>query len=83
MVSFDDLEWFDLMRPRISAVANPAYDLGAHAADVLVRRITGKLKGAPQRKILAARLVVRESSSSGRDEARAFSESEARTVARS
>lgn len=62
LVSFDDLEWFDLIRPRISAVANPAYTLGATAAGILVKRMTKTLEGPPQRRILKAELMVRESS---------------------
>ena len=59
---FDDLAWFAHMQPRISAVANPAYDLGAGAAELLVKRMSGKLTGPPQRKILKTELLVRESS---------------------
>jgi LacI family transcriptional regulator len=62
LVSFDDLEWFAIFRPRVSAVAQPAYALGSTAADVLLRRITGKLIGPPRRKLLPCELVVRDSS---------------------
>lgn len=62
LVSYDDLDWFRLARPPITAVANPAYDLGATAAEMLVRRMTKTLEGPPQRRILKAELMVRESS---------------------
>jgi DNA-binding LacI/PurR family transcriptional regulator len=62
LVSFDDLEWFDLARPSISAVAQPAYDLGAKAAEMLLKRFSGHLTGSPNRKVLKTRLVVRDSS---------------------
>ncbi len=63
LVSFDDLEWFELTQPRISAVVNPAYELGCTAAEMLVKRMTGETKGAPRRTILKAELLIRESSS--------------------
>jgi len=62
LVSFDDLEWFDLLRPSISAVAQPAYDLGAKAAEILVKRFSGRLTGGSHRKVLETKLVVRDSS---------------------
>jgi len=62
LVSFDDLEWFSLTNPTITAVDQPAYELGATAAEVLLKRITGRLSGPPLRKILPTRLVPRESS---------------------
>ncbi|MFB3920550.1 MAG: LacI family DNA-binding transcriptional regulator [Terriglobia bacterium] len=61
LVSFDDLEWFDLGFPRITAVANPAYQLGSQAAELLVKRISGELSGPAVRKILKAELKVRDS----------------------
>lgn len=62
LVSFDDLEWFELFRPSITAVANPAYALGSTAAELLVKRISGHLQGPPCRKTLKGRLMVRETS---------------------
>lgn len=62
LVSFDDLEWFALSRPGITAVTQPAYELGATAAELLVKRISGKLCGPPYRKVLTTKLMVRESS---------------------
>ena len=62
LVSFDDMEWFDLIQPRITAVAQPTYELGASAAEMLLRRISGDFTGPPCRKVLDTRLIVRESS---------------------
>lgn len=63
LLSFDDLDCFELMRPRISAVAQPVYKMGSTAAQMLLKRMSGKLTGPPRRKILKARLVERESTS--------------------
>jgi LacI family transcriptional regulator len=62
LVSFDDLDWFKLTRPRISAVVNPAYELGTNAAELLVARMTKRVAGPPQWRRLRAELVIRESS---------------------
>jgi LacI family transcriptional regulator len=62
LVSFDDMDWFDFSQPRISAVAQPAYELGAKAAELLVKRIAGDLSDQPSRRVLPTRLVIRESS---------------------
>jgi LacI family transcriptional regulator len=63
LVSYDDLEWFDLIKPRITAVAQPAYKQGASAAGMLLKRISGELTDPPCRKLLATELIVRESTS--------------------
>lgn len=62
LVSFDDIFWFDLLRPSISAVAQPSYELGAKAAEMLLKRLSGHLKGPPCHKVLETKLVVRDSS---------------------
>ena len=62
LVSFDDQDWMSAIRPSISAVAQPVYELGAAAGDILLKRISGALADPPCRKLLKTRLVLRESS---------------------
>jgi LacI family transcriptional regulator len=62
LVSFDDLDWFVVTRPTITAVRQPAYELGVEAAKMLLARISGKLVGSSRRKILRVQLEVRDSS---------------------
>lgn len=62
LVSFDDIEWFDLIRPRVSAVAQPSYEIGSTAASMLLKRISGELTTPPQKIVLKTQLIVRESS---------------------
>jgi DNA-binding LacI/PurR family transcriptional regulator len=62
LVSFDDLDWFKLMRPSITAVVNPAYELGWAAAEMLVNRMIKGVKGPPLHRKLATKLIVRKSS---------------------
>lgn len=62
LISFDDLDWFEFAHPSISGVAQNAYELGTLAADILLKRLEGKLTGPPRHKIIPTRLVIRESS---------------------
>jgi LacI family transcriptional regulator len=60
VVGFDDFSWADVFRPRLTTVAQPTYELGRTAAEVLVRRLAGDLEG-PMRVVLRGELVIRES----------------------
>ncbi len=42
LVSFDDPPWASVVRPRLSVMAQPAYDLGATAARRLLARLGGE-----------------------------------------
>jgi LacI family transcriptional regulator len=66
LVSYNDFEWFDLLKPSITAVRQPVYDLGATAAEILLKRISGKLTSSYRRVILKSELVIRESCGSPR-----------------
>ena len=39
MVAFDELDWMSLVRPNLTVVAQPTYELGRTAADLLLKRI--------------------------------------------
>lgn len=39
VMTSDDLDWLDLFEPRISAVVQPSYAMGAQAAELLLKRI--------------------------------------------
>jgi LacI family transcriptional regulator len=60
VLGFDDPEWTTLIRPRLSVVRQPAADLGALAARVLLRRIEGSDEPATVH-VLATTFVERES----------------------
>lgn len=64
LVGFDDSEWFNLTRPKISAVAQPAYQLGTNAAEIVLKRIARQITTPPQRIVLKTELIIRESSAS-------------------
>ena len=59
LVAFDDSPWTTLTSPQLSVVAQPAYEIGRVAAELLV---TAGLERAPRTIVLSPRLIVRESS---------------------
>jgi LacI family transcriptional regulator len=61
LASFDDLYWTTLVRPRLTAVAQPTYELGRTAADLLAERIRG-YQGPARLRTLETILHVRDSS---------------------
>lgn len=61
LVSFDDVPWAENLNPPLTAVAQPAYELGVQAVEMLRRRFTHP--DVPiQTVILQPRLIIRESS---------------------
>jgi LacI family transcriptional regulator len=62
LACFDELDFFELLKPRLTCVAAPTYDLGARGADLLLKRISGKSRGPGRRYILRTKLIQRESS---------------------
>ena len=61
VVSFDDMSWSTLLRPTLTAVAQPAYDLGVESARLLLSRLEG-YTGAARMVTLSPTLHVRGSS---------------------
>jgi DNA-binding LacI/PurR family transcriptional regulator len=39
VISSDDSEWLDVFRPAISTIVQPSYEMGEHAADLLLKRM--------------------------------------------
>ena len=65
LLGFDDLEWTTIVRPTLSVVAQPAYDIGATAARRLLARLDGEDSPA-QVLFLDTSLVERESTTAPR-----------------
>jgi LacI family transcriptional regulator len=59
VVGFDDTPAADLMRPRLTVVAQPTYDIGRVAGELL---LTAKSRDEPIDTVLPPTLIVRESS---------------------
>jgi LacI family transcriptional regulator len=61
VVGFDDFPWAAVFSPRLTALAQPAYQLGTEAVQLLFGRIDQTHIGQPIRRVLKGSLVVRDS----------------------
>lgn len=62
VIGFDDPPWAPLAYPPLTVVRQPAYEMGAMAADLLIRRLTESSdSGEPTHVVLQPTLVVRGS----------------------
>jgi len=60
VATFDDLPILGSIRPRLTAVAQPSYEIGFQGAEMLIRRIQGEKER--RQVVLPTQLIVRESS---------------------
>jgi len=58
---FDEVPGGRMLRPSVTSVIQPAYDLGVKAGELLIRRLTGKMSPAPVTITLQAELIIGES----------------------
>ena len=61
VVGFDDASWATALRPPLTVVTQPTYEIGSTAVDLLLRRIAGE-EFPPRNVVLRAKLVERASS---------------------
>jgi LacI family transcriptional regulator len=61
LVVFDDQDVFALLRPSVTAIEQPAYQIGKRAMEMLLERIDGSDEQPPQVVVLPMELIVRES----------------------
>jgi LacI family transcriptional regulator len=67
LAMFDDVPFGDVIQPRLTVVAQPAYEMGRAGAELLIARLEGRESSpAPLRLTLSPELVVRESTSARR-----------------
>jgi LacI family transcriptional regulator len=62
MVGFDDIPDYLTIDPFFTVAAQPAYELGQHAMELLIARVERKASDAFQEIVLPTRLVIRKSS---------------------
>ena len=62
IIGFDDAVWTTVVDPPLSVVSQPAYEMGAQAARLLVRRIRGSAPTTTQTLIMSTTLILRGSS---------------------
>ncbi|GAB3978354.1 hypothetical protein GCM10029978_070840 [Actinoallomurus acanthiterrae] len=60
VIGFDDADWADVVRPALTVIAQPAYDLGTQAARRLIARIRGD-RSEPRDYFLPTAFVERAS----------------------
>lgn len=61
VIGYDNYEWEEAFRPRLTTVAQPSYLIGQRAAELLIARILGQKSGPPEQVVVPSSLVVRES----------------------
>lgn len=59
LVAFDELDWMSLVRPKLTVVTQPTYELGRRAADLLLRRIEDSTRPV-QEIVLQPTLFIRQ-----------------------
>lgn len=65
IIGFDDMPWASLLQPPLTAIAQPTYELGQRAAELLLARLNARDKPVT-REHLPTTLVVRGSTSKPR-----------------
>jgi len=61
IMGFDDAEWTPLLDPPLTTVAQPTYEMGRRAAELLVKRIESKRPRKPMLHLMEPQLVIRKS----------------------
>jgi LacI family transcriptional regulator len=61
VIGYDDYEWEEAFRPRLTAVAQPSNIIGQRACELLIARILGQKTGEYDKVVVPSHLVVRES----------------------
>jgi LacI family transcriptional regulator len=61
LVGFDDVDFFTLITPSVTAVRQPASELGNVSTRLLLQRINGEFKTSSVRTVLPVTLTIRES----------------------
>jgi LacI family transcriptional regulator len=67
VVAFDDLPEAMLVSPFLTFVAQPAYEMGRMATELLLKRISGELSGATQKLVLPTAIIERGSTAPNRN----------------
>jgi LacI family transcriptional regulator len=62
VITFDDAPWAPFINPSLSVIAQPAYDVGATATELLLERMRGDAPDGVRNVSLATTLIARESS---------------------
>jgi LacI family transcriptional regulator len=61
IIGFDDVEMASLIRPPLTTIHQPKYEVGQAAVDILLRHAEHPNSRSPERRILGVKLIERES----------------------
>jgi LacI family transcriptional regulator len=61
VIGYDDYEWQEAFRPRLTTIAQPGFLIGQRGAELLISRITEEGERTSEQVVLSSRLLVRES----------------------
>ncbi|MFM1651684.1 LacI family DNA-binding transcriptional regulator [Brevibacillus sp. B_LB10_24] len=61
LVGFDDPEWASIARPTLTVIAQPTYEIGRQAAEMIIARIQKEQEYLPRTVELMMQLIPRES----------------------
>lgn len=61
LVGFDDVDFYTLITPPVTAIRQPAAELGHMSARLLLQRIKGEFSASSIRTVLPVSLIIRES----------------------
>jgi len=61
VAGFDDLFLSSLIKPTLTTIRQPTYEMGAIAVSLITERIQGKVTGFPRKVVLPGELIVRDS----------------------
>jgi LacI family transcriptional regulator len=61
VATFDEVPWGELIEPRLTVVAQPVYEIGRNAGQMLLERL-GNRRSPTQHRVLSTELRIRESS---------------------
>ena len=61
VLGFDDMYWYSITQPSLTAIDQPAFEIGRTAAKRVVMRLKNKKQPSPEIIEMKARLIVRDS----------------------
>ncbi len=61
ILGYDDYEWEEAFRPRLTTVVQPAYQMGKRGAELLIARLLNQKSGPPEQVVVESRLQLRDS----------------------
>lgn len=64
LIGYDDYPWVPLLDPPLSTVAQPAFEMGVKAANLLIQKIKSEKRDAPKIIQLDPELIIRKSCNS-------------------